>query len=143
MKTFNKKNYSDKDLKEKIDKVRNYFIQNLKCNYKLINIQGSNTNGLSIYVYILKDGEHKKMVFRISDHINGNFNEGVVDMGLTYQIQGDDLGLMYHFYGEISKNEARINFLNICLKKYKSQGKENTLAYKNIEKQLNNLLVQQ
>ena len=136
MKNFIKADYSDLDLKLKIENVTLNLKKDLPKNYQIININGSVSNGLSVYASVLRDGETKNFTFRISDHKNGNKTNEIVDGGLSYQMQGLNIDTMRAFYGEISSNDAYINLLKREIEKYKASGRENTTAFKMLNKNL-------
>lgn len=134
-KDFNKANFSEETLNSAIAEQRDYFTKNLKPNYSLISVTGSNVNGLSIYVNVLRDGEAKEFQFRISDHENGN-GFGISEGQMSYQLNNGSLNDMYAFYGEMPKNEARILFLkNEIANHPKKQG----AGYESLIKQLEKL----
>ena len=118
-------------LKEAIETEKKWFESNLKKGYSIINIEGSDTNGISIYVTVSKDGhEEKPFKFRISDHMNGNSPVGITDMSLSYQVQGRKLYSMYQFYDDMSKEEAFLKLHEDNITRLKSLGKEQSSSYK-------------
>ena len=136
MKDFIKAEHSNQDLEIKIKEITLKLENELPKNYEIISVNGSVTNGISVYASVLKAGETKKFTFRISNHENGNKVNEIAEGTLSYQMQGLDVQRMRAFYGEISFNDAYISILQKEIKKYKETGKENTNAFKALNKNL-------
>lgn len=136
MKDFKKANYSNLELQIKIENITSILEKELPKNYKIMSVNGSVSNGISIYASVLRDGETKNFTFRISNHKNGNKINEIADGTFSYQMQGLDIDRMRAFYGEISFNDAYITLLQKEIKRYKTNGKENTTAFKMSNKNL-------
>jgi hypothetical protein len=129
---FVKATYSEEQAKQEQTRLENKF-EALKDGYSLVSVDVCLTNGMSAYVTIKKEGENKDFVFRISNHKNGN--RGTEEGTLSVQCQGENINDMYVYYGDITKEEARLSFLNEAIKKYE----EGTAAYKGLKKQIEKL----
>ena len=129
---FVKATYSEEQATQEQTRLENKFSE-LKNGYSLVDVNVCLTNGMSAYVTIKKEGENKDFVFRISNHQNGN--RGIEEGTLSVQCQGENINDMYAYYGDITKEEARLNFLNEAIKKYK----EGTAAYNVLKKQIDQL----
>jgi len=145
MKDFVKTINSSDVLNYKIKELESIYKELLPSNYQLINVQGSITNGLSLYVNIIKDGKDKPFVIRISDHINGGSMFGIEDYTLQYQMNGtndhlNNVNSMLVFYGDMSKIEYRRIFLENAIKEYQEYGySEDSIQIQGLRKQLKEL----
>ena len=145
MKDFVKTINSLDVLNYKIKELESIYKELLPSNYQLINVQGSITNGLSLYVKIIKDGKDKPFVIRISDHRNGASMFGVEDFTLQYQMNGtndhfNNVNDMLVFYGDMSRKEARRIFLEYSIKEYRDKGySDESIQISGLLKQLKEL----
>lgn len=145
MKDFVKTINSSDVLNYKIKELESIYKELLPSNYQLINVQGSITNGLSLYVKIIKDGKDKPFVIRISDHRNGASMFGIEDYTLQYQMNGtndhfNNVNDMLVFYGDMSRKEARRIFLEYSIKEYRDKGySDESIQISGLLKQLKEL----
>ena len=145
MKDFVKTKNSKDTLLKRIEEVENEYKRLLPNGYSLLNVEGSITNGLSIYVTILKDGKDKPFVIRISDHRNGASMFGIEDFTLQYQMNGtndhfNNVNDMLVFYGDMSRKEARRIFLEYSIKEYRDKGySDESIQISGLLKQLKEL----
>ena len=129
---FLKATYTEDQATSEKNRLESKF-STLKDGYSLMGIEVCLTNGMSAYVSIKKDGECKNFVFRISNHQNGN--RGIEEGTLSVQCQGENINDMYAYYGDITKDEARLIFLTEAIAKYE----EGTAAFNGLKKQIENL----
>ena len=127
-----KATYTEEQAIQEQTRLKNKFSL-LKTGYSLVDVNVSLTNGMSSYVTIKKEGEEKVFVFRISNHQNGN--RGIEEGALSVQCQGENINDMYYYYGEITKEEARLSFLTESIKKYN----EGSAGYNGLKKQIEQL----
>lgn len=136
---FKKLVHVDKDWAEsEKDKVVNSIKSKLKDNYKVVGSNVSTTNGLSIYVSVLRNDEDKPFTFRISDHDSGLKRGKINETSFDYKVQGADLDLMYHFFGDLSKDDkrnSRLNLIENALKKYVSLNRVDSKAFELLSKE--------
>lgn len=131
---FQRATYTEQSVEQSLVEVREYFESNLKEGYRVDHISRSTTNGLSIYVTVVRDGSDKPFQFRISDHESG-LGVGVQETSLCYKVNGKNLFEMYEVYGDMTADEARLNFLQKAL----SKSTPGSASYNSIKKHIEEL----
>lgn len=131
---FQRATYTDQWVEQSLAEAREYFESNLKEGYQVDHINHSTTNGLSIYVTVIRDGSDKPFQFRISDHESG-LGVGVQETSMCYKANGKNLFAMYEVYGDLTADEARLNFLQQAL----SKSTPGSASYNSIKKHIEEL----
>ena len=141
---FQKANYNENDKVKAIEEAKSRWRKELPNSYEIVSVDGSITNGLSIYTTIRKKGDNQTLTIRESDHQNGLGYKGFTETNNGWSVADWNTDDILRFYGDkpiLDKNIQRISDIIGFLTKFKKQGKNenNSNSYRTLKKELEQL----